>query len=428
MEKVSKAVRNQKAKEEEICKAAEEIKTNLFKSKSVLYVPDEVTETDKWWNLTWILPGSIEAFSFDWFYGMGIKASKFLKLIGPATIWAIWMARNDLLFNGIFMCRSVLVRNIKLKSFLWATNLKLCNGFQSYVWEHHYYKNQEKKPVLRGIETGLKTETMRCVSCGKHYYIDYDSDHDSDYYSDSDDENAPTCRACFEKACKTENKKLKRENVELKSKVSFLKFWDPLDTRTQYVHRPIDPCFTDVVLVAVDLDSGKPFADSVPVPANKAILASRSPVFRAMLETEMEESRSGTIKLSDVSHNVLCAFVKFLYIAETPLDDDMACDLIIFADKYQVKHLKTYCETFLIEKLNWENSLKNYSFAHQHNAKILLDAALSMIFDNMDKLSKQEGYLKILEKDHRLVMDIYEAYVSKRVNVVATTSHGDKIT
>ncbi|XP_071697302.1 uncharacterized protein [Rutidosis leptorrhynchoides] len=30
-----------------------------------------------WWNLVWVIPASIEDFSFDWFYGMGIKASKF---------------------------------------------------------------------------------------------------------------------------------------------------------------------------------------------------------------------------------------------------------------------------------------------------------------------------------------------------------------
>ncbi|XP_071728749.1 uncharacterized protein [Rutidosis leptorrhynchoides] len=91
----------------------------------------------RWWNIRWVIPGSLEAFSFDWFFGMGINASKFWKLIGPATIWAIWMARNDYIFNGKFICRSVLVQNIRLKVFLWATNLKFCHGLHSYVWEQN---------------------------------------------------------------------------------------------------------------------------------------------------------------------------------------------------------------------------------------------------------------------------------------------------
>ncbi|XP_071700200.1 uncharacterized protein [Rutidosis leptorrhynchoides] len=57
-------------------------------------------ELFSWWNLNWVMPGSIEEFSFKWFFGMGIKASKFWKVIGPATIWAIWLARNDLFSMG----------------------------------------------------------------------------------------------------------------------------------------------------------------------------------------------------------------------------------------------------------------------------------------------------------------------------------------
>lgn len=156
--------------------------------------------------------------------------------------------------------------------------------------------------------------------------------------------------------------------------------------------------------------------------------ASRSPVFRAMLETEMEESLSGTIKLSDVSYDALRAFVNYLYTAEACLDDDMACNLLILADKYEVKHLKTYCEKFLISKLVWESSLISYSFAHQHNANNLLDAALSLILDNMDKLSKREEYIELVEKDPRLVVEIYEAYLSKQVNTAVSSGHDDKVT
>lgn len=183
--------------------------------------------------------------------------------------------------------------------------------------------------------------------------------------------------------------------------------------------RSAPPCFTDVVLVASGEENGKPAVNPVPVPAHKAVLASRSPVFRAMLENEMEESLSGTIKISDVSYDALRSFVNYLYTAEACLDEQMACDLLVLAEKYQVKHLKTYCEKFMISKLNWENSLLNFAFSHQHNAKSLLDASQSLIMDNMDKLSKSEEYKELVEKDARLVVEIYEAYLSKQVNTAA---------
>ena len=67
-----------------------------------------------------------------------------------------------------------------------------------------------------------------------------------------------------------------------------------------------------------------------------------------MLEIKMEESLSGTIKICDVSYDALRAFVNYLYTAEACLDVNMACDLLVLAEKYQVKHLKTYCENVLI--------------------------------------------------------------------------------
>lgn len=145
----------------------------------------------------------------------------------------------------------------------------------------------------------------------------------------------------------------------------------------------------------------------------------RSPVFKAMLENEMEESRSGTIKVSDVSYDALRAFVNYLYTAEACLDEQMACDLLVLAEKYQVKHLKGYCEKFLVSKLSWENSLMSYAFAHQQNAKLVLDAALCLITDNMDKLTEREEYIELVENDPRLVVEIYEAYLSKQVNTAA---------
>ncbi|XP_008219561.1 PREDICTED: BTB/POZ domain-containing protein At4g08455-like [Prunus mume] len=225
-----------------------------------------------------------------------------------------------------------------------------------------------------------------------------------------DEDDAGTCKECYEEANETEEE-LKREIDELKAKVAFLKFWSPTPSARSH-----PASFSDVVLVASeDASAGAP----VPVPAHKAVLVSRSPVFRAMLENEMEESLSGTIKIGDVSYDALRAFVNYLYTAEVCLDEDMACHLLILAEKYQVQHLKDYCEKFLVSKLNWDNSVMSYTFGHQHNAKHITDAALTLITDNMDKLTTREEYVELVEKDPRLVVEIYEAYLSKQVNTAA---------
>ncbi|KAJ4700780.1 BTB/POZ domain-containing protein [Melia azedarach] len=258
-------------------------------------------------------------------------------------------------------------------------------------------------------ESEADSETMRCISCREEYGT----------------RDAGTCKECYEEASETEEE-LKREIEDLKAKVAFLRFWSPLDHhhngRQQFLN---GPCYTDVVLVAAS-EIG-PSGPAVPVPAHKVVLVSRSPVFKAMLENEMEEKRSGTIKISDVSYDALRAFVNYLYTAEACLDELLACDLLELAEKYQVKHLKAYCEKFLVSKLNWDNCVVNYAFAHQHNAKNLLDAALSLITENMDKLTKREEYMELVEKDPRLVVEIYEAYISKQVNTAATKDSSIKL-
>ncbi|XP_008219708.1 PREDICTED: BTB/POZ domain-containing protein At4g08455-like [Prunus mume] len=150
---------------------------------------------------------------------------------------------------------------------------------------------------------------------------------------------------------------------------------------------------------------------SVPVTAPKAILKSCSTVFSAMFENMMEESLSGTIKTVDVSYGTLRAFVNYLYTAEVVcLDQQLACDLLEMADKYQVQHLKDLCQKFLESNLNWDNSLSTYTFVHQHNAKQIINLALTLITDNMDKLTNREEYAELKEKDLRLVFEIYGAW------------------
>ncbi|OVA16155.1 BTB/POZ-like [Macleaya cordata] len=248
--------------------------------------------------------------------------------------------------------------------------------------------------------TSKNVVKMRCVSCKEEYQ----------------DSDAGTCKECYEEASETEEE-LKREIDELKSKVSFLSSWSPFDDHHHHLSSSSSSSsfFSDVLLVATD-------DESPPVPANKAVLVSRSPVFKAMLETEMEESRSGTIKISDVSYNVLRSFIHYLYTAEVPLTEPMACDLLVLAERYQVKHLKSYCEKFMTSKVNGENAIVSFAFANQHNAKHLLEASLSVVMDNMDKLTKQDDYKDLVEKDPRLVVGIYEAYLAKQVNTAAASS------
>lgn len=239
---------------------------------------------------------------------------------------------------------------------------------------------------------------LQCLSCTDHYEV----------------KDAGTCRDCYDEASETEDE-LKREIDDLKAKLGFLQLLAPFDPSSSsssiHPHQPRPSfSFADVVLVAASE------VNPVPVYAHKAVLVSRSPVFRAMLKNEMEESLSGTIKISDVSYNVLEVFVNYLYTAEAELDEQMACDLLVMAEKYEVKHMKEYCEKFMISRLTWDNSISCLVFAHQQHAKRLFDAALLIIVDNINKIHKNDEYMDLAKKEPNLVLEIFVACLSKQKN------------
>ncbi|CAA7057728.1 unnamed protein product [Microthlaspi erraticum] len=215
-----------------------------------------------------------------------------------------------------------------------------------------------------------------------------------------------TCKKCYDGVREAKEELMEEINV-LKAKVDFLRLSSSLD------HGSSSKSFTDVVLIAYSEDG----VASPPITAHKAILVSRSRVFTAMLENETEESRSGIVRISDVSYDALRTFVSFLYTTEVCLDEQMASQLLVVSDKFEVTHLNDRCEKYLVTKLTPENSLMAYVFAQQYNAKHLSNAALTHILDNMDKISKTEEYMELKKRDPHLVVDMYEAYTIKKLDI-----------
>eukprot|EP00250_Pteridium_aquilinum_P002543 c12764_g1_i1 orf=652-1692(-) len=208
-----------------------------------------------------------------------------------------------------------------------------------------------------------------------------------------------TCHECYEEASETEAA-LQKEIEELNARITFLRTWAPEAMSDQ---------FSDLVLES---------SDGSKIRAHRAVLVSRSSVFKAMLESEMEESRSGTIRITDFSYEVLRLFVHYLYTAEIYPEslEECAFELLALAEKYNVKHLKSVCERFMTSKVNSENALFSFEYACQHGAKTLKEAALGTIIENIDDLPSKEEYRELVNRDAKLVVEIFEAYLLKKGN------------
>jgi len=66
---------------------------------------------------------------------------------------------------------------------------------------------------------------------------------------------------------------------------------------------------------------------------HKAILASRSPYFKTMLESDFEESRKNRLEIDDVELELFEEFLRYVYTDTVDEMDENASDLLILADK-----------------------------------------------------------------------------------------------
>ena len=92
-------------------------------------------------------------------------------------------------------------------------------------------------------------------------------------------------------------------------------------------------------------------------PIHKFILAARSPVFRAMFESDMIESRTGRVQIVDVEPEIFRQLLQFLYTGM--LDKPVSKELGDAAEKYQVETLTSLCRTADTTELAIKKGLLN---------------------------------------------------------------------
>ncbi|NXG52197.1 SPOPL protein, partial [Psilopogon haemacephalus] len=113
--------------------------------------------------------------------------------------------------------------------------------------------------------------------------------------------------------------------------------------------------------------------------AHKSVLAARSPVFNAMFEHEMEESKKNRVEIDDVDPEVFKEMMRFIYTGKAPNLESMADNLLAAADKYALERLKVMCEEALCSNLSVENVADILILADLHSAEQLKAQAIDFI-------------------------------------------------
>ena len=159
-------------------------------------------------------------------------------------------------------------------------------------------------------------------------------------------------------------------------------------------------------------------------PCHRSILSARSPVFKAMLQADMEERRDGIIEIKDFEPDIVESMLLFMYKATAATDTVFNyqeknrvhfVDLLKAAEKYQLDLLKAYCEDGLCCGLKVENCLISLILGDMYQAEKLKKNAMDIFIENMNKVIMESDLWKKCVRNHPdLTIEITEEIAKRK--------------
>eukprot|EP00090_Calanus_glacialis_P046807 TRINITY_DN9374_c0_g1_i1.p1 TRINITY_DN9374_c0_g1~~TRINITY_DN9374_c0_g1_i1.p1 ORF type:complete len:337 (-),score=91.90 TRINITY_DN9374_c0_g1_i1:485-1495(-) len=141
------------------------------------------------------------------------------------------------------------------------------------------------------------------------------------------------------------------------------------------------------------------------IKVHKLILSARSPVFHAMLGSDMVEKIAGVISIDDACVDVVKQMVRYMYIAKIDHSFTRIKELLVLANKYQVLELVNYCSSKIFESLSEDNALEIGMFGEMHNSEVLINRCAKYIcYDMTDSLN--EDWMEKIKESPKLMLQI----------------------
>ncbi|XP_020264323.1 BTB/POZ domain-containing protein At1g55760 [Asparagus officinalis] len=162
---------------------------------------------------------------------------------------------------------------------------------------------------------------------------------------------------------------------------------------------------SDAVLADITITA----SDGGSIPAHRAVLATRSPVFRSMFSHDLKEKSLSTVHISDMSFDACRAFLNYIY-GDFQAKEFLAHRLALLsaADKYSIDDLKEACHDSLSEDIDAKNVLERLQTAHLYGLSKLKSGCLRYLV-NFGKVYeiKDEFNEFLLNGDRELISEIF---------------------
>ncbi|KAK5856025.1 hypothetical protein PBY51_007650 [Eleginops maclovinus] len=136
------------------------------------------------------------------------------------------------------------------------------------------------------------------------------------------------------------------------------------------------------------------------------------PVFNAMFEPEMEESKKYRMEINDMEPDVFKEMMCFIYTGKAPNLDKMADDLLAAADKYVLGRLKVMYKDALCTSLILESAAEILILAALHSADQLKTQSVDFIGCHSADVRDTSSWKSMVSSHPHLVADAFHPLAS----------------
>uniref|UniRef100_A0ABD2X6P3 BTB domain-containing protein n=1 Tax=Trichogramma kaykai TaxID=54128 RepID=A0ABD2X6P3_9HYME len=162
----------------------------------------------------------------------------------------------------------------------------------------------------------------------------------------------------------------------------------------------IDRMKFDFSFLSEELSDVKLKSDEYEIPAHKILLATASPVFKAIFTIKKAKKNCDSIVITDTPYNILVDVLKYIYTGDiVSTKTDVILQILPVADKYKIDGLKIKCEKILCADLSTENVIKTLIAAHKHQLKRLESKVIKFITNHIELISNSEKITEIDDPD-----------------------------
>lgn len=159
--------------------------------------------------------------------------------------------------------------------------------------------------------------------------------------------------------------------------------FSPVQTETPQLARDLEWLMTQGLLSDVVFE-----VEGSRIPAHRCILACRSEHFRAMLTSGMIETSAREIPIVDIAPEVFRCILNYIYTDTVEIKPELACDLLIAANRFCLPQLKSTTEEFLADTLCVTNVVDILVLAKRHQADLLLKRGIEFAMGNLEAVRK----------------------------------------